>query len=140
MFGFRRKKPPYVQEFLDYMVELLNMNPRYARAFLRAYKTGISSTHSETLKKYTMSQPNARERLNSMDPDPFALSLVRQAYMAYVIDLRHGKFVGTDVEVAVWAILCCRPDVLESFDKTLAAYIEAHRESRFPALFRVAFH
>ena len=139
MLGFRKKKPPYVKEFLDYMVVLLNMNPRYAQAFLRAYKTGISSTYSETLKKYALS-PDGRARLKSMDPDPFAVSLVRQAYMAYVIDLRHGKFVGTDVEVAVWAILCCRPDVLESFDKTLAAYIEAHRESRFPALFRVAFH
>lgn len=138
MFGLR-KKTPHSKEFLEYMVELLNMNRRYAEAFLHAYNIGISLTYAETLKKYGLSSQD-HVLLESLDPDPFALSLVRQAYTAYVVDLRHGRFVGTDVEVAVWAILCSRPDLLESFDKTLAAYLEAHRETRFPTLFKVAFH
>ncbi len=138
MFSLR-KKTPRSKEFLEYMVELLNMNRRYAEAFLRAYDIGVSLTYSETLNKYSLSSQD-HVLLESTDTDLFALSLVQQAYTAYVVDLRHGKFVGTDVEVAVWAILCSRPDVLESMDKTLAAYLEAHRESRLPTLFRVAFH
>ena len=140
MFGLRKQKEPYGKEFLEYMVELLNINARYAEAFLRAYKLGINLTYSETLKKHAISHTQDGVLSERSGHDPFVLSLVRQAYTAYLVDLRHGRYVGTDVEIAVWAILCSRPDVLQSFDKTLAGYLDANQAVRFPALFRVAFH
>jgi len=36
------------------------------------------------------------------EQDEYSLALVSQAYQAYMSDLRRGKHIGTQVEMAIW--------------------------------------
>lgn len=141
MFGFG-KKPDHFPEFLEFLTEKWQMKPRYAAAFLNAYRTDISVMHEQGLKRLDasidLSRPENRLLAYQM-PDPRDFALVGQAYKAYLSDLRRGKHVDTDVEVAIWAILCNRSDLLESVDKPLAKYVIENQQTKFPTLFEDAF-
>ena len=141
MFGFG-KKPDHFTEFLEYLVERWQMKTRYAGAFLSAYRTDISVMHEQGLERLEgsvdFSKPENRLLAYQM-PDPRDFALVGQAYKAYLNDLRRGKHVDTDVEVAIWAILCNRSDLLESVDKPLAKYVTDNQETKFPTLFEDVF-
>ena len=134
MFGFG-KKPDHYPEFLEYLTERWRMKPRYAAAFLNAYRTDISVMHEEGLKRLDasvdLSRPENRLLAHQM-PDPRDFALVGQAYKAYLNDLRRGRYVDTDVEVAIWAVLCNRSDLLESVDKPLAKYVTENQQAKFP--------
>lgn len=65
--------------------------------------------------------------------------LVAGAYKAYMQDLERGVHRGTDVEVAIWAILSNRSDLVQSFDKLFAKYIDDNLEKLHPDLFDKAF-
>ena len=140
MFGFG-KKPDHYPEFLEYLTERWRMKPRYAAAFLNAYRTDISVMHEEGLKRLDasvdLSRPENRLLAHQM-PDPRDFALVGQAYKAYLNDLRRGRYVDTDVEVAIWAVLCNRSDLLESVDKPLAKYVTENQQAKFPTLFEDA--
>ena len=50
-------------------------------------------------------------------------------------DLRREKYVGSPVEIPVWAILDNCSDLLHDLDDGLAEYIENQREEKFPKLY-----
>lgn len=141
MFGFGRK-PDHFNDFMEYLVERWQMKTRYAAAFLSAYRTDISVLHEDGLKRLDnsidLSRPENRLLAHTM-PDPKDFALVGQAYKAYLSDLRRGKYVNTDVEVAIWAILCNRSDLLESVDRPLSKYISENQSTKFPNLFEDVF-
>ena len=141
MFGFGRK-PDHFNEFMEYLIEDWHMNARYASAFLSAYRTDISVYYDQGIehlnKSIDFSAPENRLLPYTM-PDPRDLALVGQAHKAYLKDLRRGKHVGTDVEVAIWAILCNRSDLLESVDKLIATYVTENQARLFPNLFDEVF-
>lgn len=124
------------------MTEEWHFKSRYAQAFLTAYRTDISALHEEGLARLDasvdLSKPENR-LLAYLIPDLRAFGLVGQAYKGYLSDLRQGKYVGTDVEIAIWAILWNRTDLLASVDRPLAQYIEKDPEKKFVQLFDVAF-
>lgn len=141
MFGFT-KRPDHFTLFLEHLTEQWQMKPRYAAAFLNAYRTDISVMHEQGLQRLDasidLSRPENRLLAYSM-PDPRDFALVGQAYKGYLADLRRGRHVGTDVEVAIWAILSNRSDLLESVDKPLAKYVAENQAVMFPTLFEDAF-
>jgi len=141
MFGFG-KKPDHYAEFLEYCTERWQMKPRFAAAFLNAYRSDISVLHEQGLKRLEasvdLSSPEGRLFALQM-PDPRDYALVGQAYKAYLSDLRRGKHVDTDVEIAIWAILCNRSDLLESIDRPLSMYVTENQQMKFPTLFEDAF-
>ena len=136
------KKPDHFTEFLEYLTEKWQMKPRYAAAFLNAYRTDISVMHEQGLKRLDaavdLSKPENRLIAFQM-PDPRDFALIGQAYKGYLNDLRRGKHVNTDVEVAIWAILCNRSDMLESVDKPLTKYLTENQDTMFPRLFEDVF-
>ena len=75
--------------------------------------------------------------LDFMDP---SLVLTTQAYLAYMSDLRRGRYVGTDVEKVIWAILA-RPENrhVERIDASFAEYLNDEHERKFPGLFSEVF-
>lgn len=141
MFGFG-KKPDHFTTLLEYLVEHWQMKTRYASAFLSAYRTDISAMHEQGLKRLEasidLSKPENRLLAYQM-PDLRNFALVGQAYKACLNDLRRGRHVGTDVEIAIWAVLVNRSDLLADIDKPLAKYIEENHGIKFPALFEDAF-
>ena len=141
MFGFG-KKPDHYAEFLEYLTDHWHMKPRFAAAFLNAYRTDISVMLEQGLKRLNesidLSRPENRLLAYQM-PDPRDFALVGQAYKAYLNDLRRGRHVNTDVEVAIWAMLCNRSDLLESVDKPLAKFVTENQQTMFPTLFEDAF-
>lgn len=66
-------------------------------------------------------------------------ALVGQAYTGYTRDLRHGKYVNTDVELVIWAILSVQSELLETYNRPLAEYINKEQEKLFPNLVEQVF-
>lgn len=64
----------------------------------------------------------------------FDFAIVGQAYMGYLQDLRHGRHVGTDVELAIWALLLNHMDLIEQTDKAVAAFVNREHQKQFPNL------
>ena len=141
MFGFG-KKPDHFTSLLEYLVDDWQMKTRYASAFLSAYRSDISALHDSGLKRleasFDLSKPENRLLAYQM-PDPRAFAIVGQAYKAYLNDLRRGKYVGTEVEISIWAILSNRSDLVADVDKAFAKYIEDNYEKKFPGLFEEVF-
>jgi hypothetical protein len=140
MFGFG-KAPDHFSDLLEYLVETWDMRARFASAFLSEYRKPISKIHEQSLKnlRHLRTHGDAEQRLFALSTEPRVYTLVGQAYQAYLTDLRHGRHVGTDVELAIWAILSNRTDILESIDRGFAEYIESKYESMFPKLFEEVF-
>ena len=141
MFGFG-KKPDHFTSLLEYLVDDWQMKTRYASAFLSAYRSDISALHDSGLKRleasFDLSKPENRLLAYQM-PDLRAFAIVGQAYKAYLNDLRRGKYVGTEVEISIWAILSNRSDLVADVDKAFAKYIEDNYEKKFPSLFEEVF-
>lgn len=122
------------------------MKERYARAFLDAYRRKMSKIHKDILKKYQdmekSGNPELRLAVMAMGGkrDALAHVLIAQAYNAYKLDLRSGKHVGTDVELAVWGMLSNRSDLLDPIDKSLAKFIREKYEEKFPRLYDELFN
>ena len=135
------KKPDHFTEFLEYLIEQWQMKTRFASAFLSAYRKEISAIHEGTLKLIEDSVELSvhEKRLEASAPEMRDMALVVQAWKGYLLDLRRGKHVGTDVEVAIWAILCNKPDLFESVDKPLAGYVTKNQKTEFPNLFEDVF-
>ena len=138
------------EEFYDRLVDDWEMKPRYAMAFLTAYKRKLGKKLNRGRRKASqlLKNPNPEidktlgplgstiAALNLEDPD---LLLVSQAYEGYMTDLRRRKFVGTDVEKAIWAILSNRSDLFEDHDPQFASYVASNQERVFPNLYKEVF-
>ena len=141
MFGFG-KKPDHFTSLLEYLVDDWQMKTRYASAFLSAYRSDISALHDSGLKRLEASFDLSKKEnilLAYQMPDLRAFAIVGQAYKAYLNDLRRGKYVGTEVEISIWAILSNRSDLVADVDKAFAKYIEDNYEKKFPSLFEEVF-
>jgi hypothetical protein len=91
------------------------MKKRYAEAFLGTYRKSISKIHGKGKKRLAdlAKSCDPEQRLLSVidEGDQNAYALIGQAHNAYMKDLLHGKHVGTDIELAIWAILANRSDL-----------------------------
>ena len=132
------------QELLDVLVNDWHMKEHFARAFLDAYRRKIGKMVASARKKAAqvraanLSLGGTMLALDMEDPN---LVIASQAYHAYMTDLRRGRFVGTDVEKAIWAILAhdCSGAMLEHVDAFFAEYIDDEHEKLFPNLFQEVF-
>jgi hypothetical protein len=140
MFGFG-KKPDHFVDLLEHLVENWGMRSRFASSFLSEYRTSISKLHEEGTKRLDQLRQHgsAEQRLIAIASEPKDYALVGQAYQAYLGDLRHGKHVDSDIELAIWGILVNRIDLLETIDRGLAGFIESTHSERFPDLFEKVF-
>ena len=135
------------EELYSYLTEHdgWEMKPRYAKAFLEAYKKPLG-------KKLRKGRKAASDILNkgpgfesifgpfsstmiAFELQDHEVVIVAQAYMAYMADLRRDKHVGTDVEKAIWAILSNGSDLLDSIDSGLHQYIQEIEAEKFPDLY-----
>lgn len=143
MFGLSRSYDDEYLELYEYLTQEWKMKPEYAKAFLNTYKKSIGKIFSQGKQRLSQlensSDPEARllRVANLGEECPFAL--VGQAYQAYMGDLRRGEHVGTPVELAIWAILVNRSDLLEPLDRAFADYISEKAEEKFPELFDKVF-
>ena len=132
----------YGDEFFSYMVDDWQFREEYAQAFLNEYGTDLSRLHDQGLRRLEasldLSRPENRLLASDM-PDPRAFALVGQALTAYANDLQKGKHRGTPVEVAIWAILWNRSDLLGTLNPTLAKYIDDNQNTVFKSIYETAF-
>jgi hypothetical protein len=139
MFGFGYR-PDHFSELSVHLVEKWHMRARYATAFVSAYRRNISALHEAGTGGFHGSQMSSPGMLSiNSDVDPCDLTLVKQAYSAYMTDLPHGRHLGTDVEIAIWAILASRIDLVRGINSAIAKSVEDHWELLFPDLFELAF-
>jgi len=144
MFGLLFKS--YDDEFIElyeYLTQEWNMKPEYAKPFLSAYKKNLGKILSEGKQRFLMlknsSDPGTRLLLIGSGTDEYSLALVSQAYQAYMSDLRRGKHIGTQVEMAIWAILSNQLELAKSIDRALGNFIAAKQEEKFPGLLEEVF-
>ncbi|WP_374356446.1 hypothetical protein [Thermomonas sp.] len=140
MFGFG-KKPDHYSDLLDHMIEEMGIKPRYAAAFLNAYRSTISTNLERGIKQTLRmidGMPGGNLLYHQL-PNQLTTAIAAQAYNSFLHDLRKGRHVGTDVELATWAILKTENDIFSQFDSALAAYIKANWRSKFPSLMEEVF-
>jgi hypothetical protein len=135
MFGFG-KKVDHFTELMVHLVERSGMRTRFASAFLSAYRDEVSQRLEDGNKRtqkilITLSRA---EQLMFNPTDVFDFATVGQAYMGYLQDLRHGRHVGTDIELAIWALLLNRIDIVEQTDKAFGMFVSQEHEKKFPNL------
>lgn len=142
MFGLFSYEDVY-DKLYEHLVSSWEMKEKYAKAFLDAYRKNISKIHSQGKKRLSAlsNSNNTTYRLLGIigEGDQNNYALVGQAYQAYMSDLRRGKYVGSDVELAIWAILANRSDLLETIDRAFVRYIDENAEKKFPNLFETVF-
>ena len=121
------------QELLDYLINDYRwmMKRRYAVAFLNAYRRKIG----KRLRRGRIQASNIESPLLALELEDLKYPVVTTAYEAYMIHLRRGKHVGTDVEKVIWAILDNCSGVLEEVDKGFHDYIVENAEKKFPDLY-----
>lgn len=148
MFGLfrdRRQEQQAYDELYAFLTEDWRVRERYARAFLDAFRRDIAKLHKRATRAYeTMRQsgdPGLSLYLYAQGGkrDALAHVLAGQAVNAYMVDLRSGRYVGTDVEKAIWAVLANRSDIVSTIDRLLARYIDEHKDGKFPRLYDDVF-
>lgn len=132
----------YREEFLSYLVDDWQFRGEYAQAFLNVYGPDLSRLHEQGLRRleasFDLSKPEIRLLAAEM-PDPRAFALVSQACTGYANDLQKGKHRGTPVEIAIWAILWNRSDLLGTLNPELAKYIDDNQDGIFKSICDIAF-
>jgi len=145
LFGSKEKTQAAYDELLNFMTDHWHMKERYVRAFLDEYRNSAGKLHKQVIERFNVAQASddAMLRLGTvaMGGRDYVLSLIliTQAYRGYMDDLRRGKHVGTNIELAIWAILANRSDLVGDFDKAFAKYIDEKHEALFPNLFDDVF-
>ena len=140
MFGFG-KKPDHFADLMEHLVDRCGMRTRFASAFLSAYKDDASKRFEEGTKRaeQTFSTMSPVQRMMFNPTDVYDFAIVAQAYTAYLQDLRRGRHVGTDVELAIWALLTNHIELVQTTDKALATWIEQQHEKQFPNLLATVY-
>ena len=149
LFGSKEATQKAYDELLNFLTEEWRMKDRYARAFLDEYRSDIAKLHKQiTSRADELLQRGdaAARRLMSIEiisagglGQVLSVILVTQAYRAYMSDLRRGKHVRTNIELAIWAILSNRSDLVQDFDKFFGQYVQEKYEELFPTLFDDVF-
>ncbi|MBT5529203.1 MAG: hypothetical protein HOK35_08595 [Cytophagia bacterium] len=141
--GFFKSYDDEYLELYEYLTQDWKMKPKYAKPFLNTYKKSIGKIFYKG-KKRMVGFKNSSDIFKQYiavaggDDQPFAL--VSQAYKAYVKDLRRGLHVGTSIELAIWAILVKRSDLVGSLDITLEKWIDDENyKHEYPNLFDEVF-
>lgn len=140
MFGFG-KKPDHFTELMEHLIERAGMRARFASAFLSAYRDEISKRLEDGAKRtqQTLATLSRVQQLMFDPSDVYDFAIAGQAYMGYLQDLRRGRHVGTDIELAIWALLVVHSDLVEQTDKALATWIEQQHATQFPDLLEQVF-
>src|SRR5437660_11371315 len=121
LFGSKESTQTAYDELLNFLTDNWHMKEPYTRAFLDEYRSNIAKLHKQLTGRFDLAQrsDNAELRLGTIAAGGrdyvLDLMLVTQAYQAYMGDLRRGKHVGTSIELAIWAILSNRSDLIEDF-------------------------
>ena len=112
------------------------MRTRFAAAFLSAYRDDVSYRLEEGSKRTQemLSTLSRAQQLMFNSADVFDFAIVGQAYMGYMQDLRHGRHVGTDIELAIWALLLNHMDLVEQTDQVVGTFVSQEHERQFPNL------
>ena len=121
---------------LDHLTSDWQMRPRFAVAFLNAYrrKIGKSLRRGQAEASKLLNSGQSLSGLMALELSDLDYPLVATAYEGYLVDLRRGKHIRTDVELAIWAILSNRMDILKEVDKGFHDYLERSTEKKFPRL------
>ena len=137
MFGSYKKEYDKLREHL--LSDSIGLYPRYATAFLTAYGRRMAKQYRKATKmsESVMESPGSglAQTIFALDLIDLNVAFVAAAYTGYMADLRRGKYTGTPVEKAIWAILDNRSDLLRDLDDGLAEYIGDHVEEKFPTLY-----
>lgn len=149
LFGSKEVTQKAYHELLKFLTEEWRMKDRYARAFLDEYRSDIAKLHKQITSRVDellQRGDDAARRVMSLEiiaaggmDHLLSVILVTQAYRAYMSDLRRGKHVGTNIELAIWAILSNRSDLVQDFDKFFGRYVQEKHEEMFPNLFDDVF-
>jgi hypothetical protein len=146
MFGLFKSYDDEYLELYEYLTQEWGMHSGYAKPFLNAYKKNLGKMYSEALKRMVSAETSSNSAILSLsriasggDEYPHSYVLVSQAYQAYLSDLRHGKHVGSSIEMAIWAILLKRLDLTNDIDRVLGKFIETKQEEKFPELLETVF-
>lgn len=144
MFGILKSYDEEYLELYEYLTQDWKMKSEYSKAFLNTYKKSIGKILAQGKRRMSMlensSDPEARIIGFANLGEETTFALVGQAYYAYMGDLRRGKHVGTPVELAIWAILSNRSDLVQTIDRAFGEYIQEKHEERFPNLYEEVFH
>ena len=140
MFGFFKKADRY-NELYDHLVNKWGMKSGFAAAFLNEYRHALAAQYEKGLSFHrqqilTQSEGALEEIFISLRDT----TLVSQAYLAYMNDLRSGKYVGTNIEKAIWAILVTNRRFVALHNLAFAQYLGDRVETMFPSLINSAFN
>ncbi len=140
MFGFG-KKPDHFVDLMEHLVDRTGMKTRFASAFLSAYKDDFSKRFEEGTKRaeQILAAASIAQQIMFNPTEVYDFAIVAQAYFGYLQDLRHGRYVGTEVELTIWALLINHSDLLKQTDKALATYMEREHEKLFPNLLETVY-
>jgi predicted DNA-binding protein (UPF0278 family) len=140
MFGFG-KKPDHFADLMEHLVERSGMRARFASAFLSAYKDDVSKRFEEGTRRAekTLAGASRIEQMMFNPAELYDFTIVAQAYVGYLQDLRRGRHVGTDVELAIWALLVTHIDLVQQTDKGFAGWIDGEFDNRFPKLLETVY-
>ena len=131
------------RELLEYLTDNWQMKSRFAEAFLNTYKKSIGKIFAKGKKDMARvadhPDPSVRLAMFASIGQEHSYALVGQAYQAYMTDLRRGRYVGTDIEKAIWAILSNRSDLVGEIDRMFENYIDKNYDNKFPNLYDEVF-
>ena len=137
MFGSYKREYDELREHL--LSDSIGLYPRYATAFLTAYGRRMAKQYRKAKRtsESVMDSPGSglAQTIFALDLTDLNVAFVATAYRGYMADLRRGKYVGTPVEKAIWAILDNRSDLLRNLDDGLAEYLGENVEEKFPTLY-----
>ena len=149
LFGSKEVTQRAYDELLKFLTAKWLMKDHYARAFLDEYRGSIAKLHKQMISRVDQvlrHGDDAARHMMSLEITAaggmdhlLSIILVTQAYRAYMSDLRRGKHVGTNIELAIWAILSNGSDLVQSFDKFFGRYIQEKYQELFPSLFDDVF-
>lgn len=141
MWPFGKPDPTALVALDEFLRDEWTMRDRFRKAFISAYMVPLAKAGvrvQKALQRMRATPGGALEAIAG-EAEAYAGVLVAAAYQGYMGDLRRGRHVGTDVELAIWAILSNRSDILEEHDPAFARYIDAKADEKFPQLFEFVF-
>jgi len=140
MFGLFKKTDRY-NELYDHLVYGWKMKSGFAAAFINEYRDSLSKQYEKGLTFH-------RQEIMSQDGDGLEMillslrdtTIVSQAYLSYMHDLRSGKHVGTNIEKAIWAILISRRKIVATHNADFVEYLLESVDGKFPSLIFTVFN
>ncbi len=139
MFNLFRKTDRY-NELYSHLVNSWGMKSGFASVYLNEYNHKLSKMYDKGYsfnRQWILSEN--QETVEQIFSSLRDSTLASQAVLAYRIDLRSGRHVGTNIEKAIWAILLYRIDLVEISDRGFAQYLLENQPRLFPGLMREIF-